>query len=72
MRNGRPNSARQFAGVILLVLMIASGAAAAVALAGRSGLSLQICGGALVIAFLILVLGGLAVGSSPDGGENTE
>lgn len=62
--------ARQFAGVILLIGMIASGLAAAVALAGRPQLSLLVCGGALLLALVILMVGGLVVASNQDDGED--
>ena len=58
------NVARQFAGIILFIGMIASGIAASFALAGNITGSLYVCGGALVVAVLVLLLGGLAVGSN--------
>lgn len=64
MGNREPNPARYFAGLILLIGMMASGAGAALAVAGRHTLSIQICAGALVLAAVILVLGGVVVGKS--------
>ncbi|GAB4512439.1 MAG: hypothetical protein OHK0046_11940 [Anaerolineae bacterium] len=66
---GRPNNspvARQMAGLVLLVLMLGAGIAAAFGTAGRINVSLQICGGTLVVAILVLVLGGLIVGANRD------
>lgn len=57
--------ARQFAGIILFIGMLASGLAASLALAGNTTGSLYVCGGAFVLAVVVLVVGGLAVGSNP-------
>lgn len=58
------NPSRQFAMFILLILMIGAGVAASLALTGRSSTSLFICGGTLLICLVVLVVGGLLVGSS--------
>lgn len=60
---------RQFAGIILFIGMVASGLAAAMALAGNVSLSLMICGGAVVLAVLVLVIGGVVVASNEPGEE---
>ncbi|TVR24333.1 MAG: hypothetical protein EA396_01600 [Anaerolineaceae bacterium] len=64
MGNREPNPARYFAGLILLIGMMASGVGAALAVAGRHALSVQICAGAVVLAVLILFFGGLIVGKN--------
>jgi len=58
------NPSRQFASLILLLLMVGAGIAALLALAGRSGTSIAVCGGALVVCVVVLILGGLIVGTT--------
>ncbi|PJF22151.1 MAG: hypothetical protein CUN56_07440 [Phototrophicales bacterium] len=59
-----PTPARRFAGLILLIGMITSGASASVALAGNTTLSLQICLGGVGVAIIMLLIGGVLVALS--------
>jgi membrane protein implicated in regulation of membrane protease activity len=61
MRRESNPIARQFATLILMVMMVAGGAAAFAALVGATNLSLQICGGAIFISVAILVMGAFVV-----------
>jgi len=64
MSRRSPTPARQYATLILMIGMISSGFAAVVALNGNINIALAVCGGALALAVLVLLLGGLVVAAS--------
>lgn len=64
--------ARRFAAIIIMIGMLASGLAAAAALAGWSQLSVQICGVALLLGVVILILGGVLVSATKTSDEGVE
>jgi uncharacterized membrane protein YdbT with pleckstrin-like domain len=56
--------ARQVATFILLIFMIASAFSAFVTVAGNTTLGLYICGGAIVVGLVVLLIGGLVVAAN--------
>lgn len=56
--------ARAAARAILFIFMAASGVAAALTLMGHLRLGLYVCGGAVAVNLLILLLGGYVVAAS--------
>lgn len=63
----RTNAARRSAYTMIFIWMVGAGLAASLTIAGRPQLSLAICGGALLLSVVVLVVGALAVGSTTDG-----
>jgi len=60
----RPTPARQYALLIIMIGMIASGFAAIVALLGEITIALYICAGSMGLAVIVLLFGGLVVAAS--------
>lgn len=56
--------ARQFALLMLFVLLVTSGIGLSATVAGNMTLTLQICGGGLALAFVILLIGAFFTGKS--------
>jgi hypothetical protein len=56
--------ARQFALLMLFVILVTSGISLSATVAGNMTLTLQICGGGLGLAFIILLIGAFFAGKS--------
>lgn len=56
--------ARRAAYTMIFIWMVGAGFAASFTIGGRPETGLLICGGALVVSLVILLIGGLIVGSS--------
>lgn len=61
---GSTPPSRQFANLILLIGLVASAIALSLALTGRTALSVQVCGVAILFALAVLIFGGLVVASN--------
>lgn len=56
--------ARQFAMLMLFVILVTSGIGLSATVAGNMTLTLQICGGGLAVAVVILLIGAFFTGKS--------